>query len=146
MLPQQTSGYQECASAGMAATSAATISNAAWPLAARAQQSAMPVIGFLNAASSEEYTERSRGFHQGLKDEGFVEGENVAVEYRWADNQINRVSAMAAELVRARAPFPCYPLNPNYEMQSHRSIINTFITPLSSPKDWSALPRIAPVG
>jgi putative tryptophan/tyrosine transport system substrate-binding protein len=72
----------------------------AWPLAARAQQAAMPVIGFLNAASSDEYAERLRGFHQGLKDEGFVEGENVAVEYRWADNQINRVSAMAAELVR----------------------------------------------
>jgi putative tryptophan/tyrosine transport system substrate-binding protein len=73
---------------------------AAWPLAARAQQPAMPVIGFLNAASSEEYAERLRGLHQGLKDEGFVEGENVAVEYRWAANQINRVSAMAAELVR----------------------------------------------
>jgi putative tryptophan/tyrosine transport system substrate-binding protein len=73
---------------------------AAWPLAARAQQPAMPVIGFLNAAASEEYAERLRGFHQGLKAEGFVEGENVRVEYRWAENQINRVSAMAAELVR----------------------------------------------
>jgi putative ABC transport system substrate-binding protein len=73
---------------------------AAWPLVAHAQQPAMPVIGFLNAASSEEYAERLRGLHQGLKDEGFVEGENVAVEYRWAANQINRVSAMAAELVR----------------------------------------------
>jgi putative ABC transport system substrate-binding protein len=71
-----------------------------WPLSVRAQQPAMPVIGFLNAASSDGYAERMRGFHQGLKDEGFVEGENVAIEYRWADNQINRVSAMAAELVR----------------------------------------------
>jgi putative ABC transport system substrate-binding protein len=73
---------------------------AAWPLAARAQQPAMPVIGFLNAAASDEYAQRLHGFHQGLKDEGFVEGENVAVEYRWAEHQINRVSAMAAELVR----------------------------------------------
>jgi ABC-type uncharacterized transport system substrate-binding protein len=72
---------------------------AAWPLAARAQQ-AMPVLGFLNAASSDGYVERLRGFHQGLKDEGFVEGENVVIEYRWADNQVDRVPAMAAELVR----------------------------------------------
>jgi len=73
---------------------------AAWPRAARAQQSVMPVVGFLNAAASDEYAERLRGFHQGLKDEGLVEGESVAVEYRWAENQINRVSAMAADLVR----------------------------------------------
>src|SRR5205807_1010057 len=76
------------------------VSAAVWPRAARAQQSALPVIGFLNASSPDEYTERLRGFRQGLKAEGFVEGENVAVEYRWADNQIHRVSAMAAELVR----------------------------------------------
>jgi putative tryptophan/tyrosine transport system substrate-binding protein len=74
---------------------------AAWPLAARAQQTAaMPVIGFLNAASPDGYAERLRGFRQGLKDEGFGEGENVSVEYRWAENQLNRVPAMATELVR----------------------------------------------
>ena len=72
---------------------------AAGTLAARAQQP-MPVIGFLNAASSDGYAERMRGFHQGLKDEGFVEGENVTIEYRWADNQIDRVPTMAADLVR----------------------------------------------
>ena len=75
---------------------------AAWPVAARAQQPAMPVIGFLNLVSPETYADRLRAFRQGLKDTGYVEGENVAIDYRWADNQIDRLSPMAAELVRRR--------------------------------------------
>jgi hypothetical protein len=60
---------------------------AAWPLGARAQQQpAMPVVGFLNSTSPDRSTERLRGFHQGLKDTGYVERENVAFEYRWAEN------------------------------------------------------------
>jgi len=73
---------------------------ATWPLAARAQQPAMPVVGFLNAATSETYTARLRAFRQGLKESGFVEGENVAIEYRWAENQSDRLPALAVELVR----------------------------------------------
>ena len=70
-----------------------------WPLAARAQQAAMPVIGFLHGASPTAWADPLRGFHRGLKDAGFVEGENVAIEYRWAENQSDRLPALAAELV-----------------------------------------------
>jgi putative tryptophan/tyrosine transport system substrate-binding protein len=73
---------------------------ASWPLAARAQQPAMPVIGFLDPRSPETIADRVRGFRQGLKDTGFVEGENVAIEYRWAEGQFERLPELAAELVR----------------------------------------------
>ena len=73
---------------------------AAWPLAARAQQAALPVVGFLHPSSPEGYGSPMRAIRQGLRDTGFVEGENVIIEYRWADNQIDRLSALAAELVR----------------------------------------------
>jgi putative ABC transport system substrate-binding protein len=73
---------------------------AAWPLAAQAQPPAMPVIGFLDRRSPDALTDRLRAFRQGLKGAGFVEGENVATEYRWAENQLDRVPALAADLAR----------------------------------------------
>jgi putative ABC transport system substrate-binding protein len=73
---------------------------AAWPLAARAQQPATPVIGFLDPRSPDALADRLRAFRQGLKDTGYVEGENVAIDYRWAENQLDRLPAFAAELVR----------------------------------------------
>jgi putative tryptophan/tyrosine transport system substrate-binding protein len=72
----------------------------AWPLAARAQQRTMPVIGFLHAASPDTNTDRLRAFRQGLKESGFIDGENVAVEYRWGENQIDRLPALVTELIR----------------------------------------------
>jgi putative tryptophan/tyrosine transport system substrate-binding protein len=73
---------------------------AAWPLAARAQQPAMPVIGFLDPRSPEALADRLRGFRQGVKEIGYVEGENVAIVYRFAENQDDRLPELAADLVR----------------------------------------------
>jgi ABC-type uncharacterized transport system substrate-binding protein len=75
---------------------------AAWPLPARAQQAAIPVVGFLHPASVHAAGDQLRAFHQGMKEAGFVDGENVAIEYRWADNRIDRLPALAADLVRRR--------------------------------------------
>jgi ABC-type uncharacterized transport system substrate-binding protein len=73
---------------------------AAWPLAARAQQPAMPVVGFLRSTSADGFAQLVAAFRQGLKEVGFVEGQNVAVDYHYADNQIDRLSALVADLIR----------------------------------------------
>jgi len=73
---------------------------AAWPLVARAQQTAMPVIGFLHGGTADSVPRALAGFRQGLKEGGFIESQNVAIEFRWANNQLERLPALAADLVR----------------------------------------------
>ena len=73
---------------------------AAWPLAARAQPATMPVMGYLDSKSPDAIPERLRAFRQGLRETGYVVGENVAIEDRWAQNQLDRLPVLAADLVR----------------------------------------------
>ena len=75
---------------------------AAWPLAARAQQPAMPVVGYLHVGSPEATPDRLAGVRRGLSEVGFVEGRNIAIEYRWADNQNDRLTELNADLIRHR--------------------------------------------
>ncbi len=75
---------------------------AAWPFATHAQQAPLPVVGFLHAASAAPFAHVVAGLRAGLRESGYVEGQNLAIEFRWADGQFDRLPALAAELVAAR--------------------------------------------
>ena len=75
---------------------------AAWPLVARGQQPGKPVVGFLNSASPDGYVPMVAAFHQGLKEAGYVDGQNATIEYLWAENHYDRLPALAAELVQQK--------------------------------------------
>ena len=77
------------------------------PVGARAQQTAMPVIGVLHGVSAAQWTDRMTGFHRGLAEAGFEEGRNVVIEYRWADGQFDRLPAMATDLISRKVAVIC---------------------------------------
>src|SRR5438309_8901140 len=86
---------------------------AAWPQASWAQQQAMPVVGFLGVGSLENYVLYLAAFRKGLNETGFVEGQNVAIEYRWAEGQYDRMAQLAADLVRRRVAVIAVPGSPS---------------------------------
>ena len=109
----------------------------AWPLEARAQQAGLPVIGFLNSASPVTFAHVVSGFHRGLAEAGYVEHRNVGIDYRWAEGQVDRLPALASELVRAQVAVICVaPPQPRWRRRQPRRPFQSFSAAATIPSNW----------
>jgi putative ABC transport system substrate-binding protein len=114
----------------------------AWPIAVRAQQSALPVIGFLNVASQEGYTHYVAAFLDGLKESGYAVGQNVAIEYRWAEGHYERLPDMAADLARRQVSVIVANTPANLAAKSATSTIPIVFTTASDPVQIGLIPNM----
>ena len=115
---------------------------AAWPLVARAQQPVMPVVGFLHPASAHAAGDQLRAFYLGLKETGFVDGENVAIEYRWAEGQFERLPELAAELIRRKVAVIVATGGSTWHSQPRRQRrrSRSSSAPAKTPSGWASSP------